>query len=160
MLDQEPLVRIYDFFVKCFQFLPETPINALGINREVHFDAGSPSAWDAIGDVLAPKEFWGDFVRAGDRKLGGLRSLTMEQAFVSPQGRRQRLDGKEGSIQVRVEPSVPVPNGVFVAVNDHYEPLATDGLSNGRLASELVASRWDASIQYAESLIDRVMRLV
>ena len=29
---QEPLVRAQDFFVKCFQFLPETPVRALGMN--------------------------------------------------------------------------------------------------------------------------------
>src|SRR5262249_14776135 len=77
---QEPLIRAFDFFVKTFQFLPETPIRAIGINRDVHFDAGSSQALDRMGDTLAPKDFWGDFVRQGDRKIGGLRTLIMEQA--------------------------------------------------------------------------------
>jgi hypothetical protein len=89
---QEPLIGVHDFFIKCFQYLPETPIRAVGINRDIHFDAGSSYALDRIGDALAPKEIWGDFVRHGDKKVGGLRSLTMEQA-TSVDGRRVRIDG-------------------------------------------------------------------
>jgi hypothetical protein len=54
-----PLVRVHDLFVRCFQFLPETPIRAVGINREVHFETASEAARDRVGDVLAPKAFWG-----------------------------------------------------------------------------------------------------
>jgi hypothetical protein len=71
---QEPSVRAYDFFVKCFQALPETPITAVGLNREVHFASGSEKARDHVGDVLAPKAFWGDFVLRNGAKTGGLRS--------------------------------------------------------------------------------------
>ena len=39
---QEPLIRVHDFFVKCFQALAETPIRAVGINREIHF-----SGWES-----------------------------------------------------------------------------------------------------------------
>ena len=76
---REPLVRAHDFFVRCFQFLPETPINAVGINREVHFETASEAARDHVGDVLAPKDFWGDFLQPEGQKAGGLRSLIMEQ---------------------------------------------------------------------------------
>jgi hypothetical protein len=54
---QEPVVAVADFFVKCFQMLPETPMTALGINREIHFPAGSLEAWHRIGDTLTPKTF-------------------------------------------------------------------------------------------------------
>src|SRR5580704_2745836 len=56
---REPLVRAHDFFVRCFQFLPETPISAVGINRDAHFETASEAARNHVGDVLAPKEFWG-----------------------------------------------------------------------------------------------------
>jgi hypothetical protein len=156
---QEPLIRLHDFFVKCFQALPETPMRALGINREVHFDAGSRQALDHIGDTLAPKQFWHDFVTRDGEKVGGLRSLVMEQA-ITKGGSRERLDGGLGWIHVKVEPSLrPVPNGAFVHVNDHYELAKGDRLSDGRTAAELVTDNWEISIRRAESYIDRIMGL-
>jgi hypothetical protein len=158
---REPLVRVYDFFVRCFQILPETPIKAVGINREVHFSAGSEAAADRIGDALAPKDFWGDFVRADGKKSGGLRALVMEQSLKS-KGQRARLDGKMGYIQVRVESSLQrdMPFGIFVQVNDHFD-LVKDGdkLSDGRAVAELVAETFENSIKNSEHLIDRVMEL-
>jgi hypothetical protein len=148
---REPLVRVYDFFVRSFQCLPETPIIAVGINREVHFAAGSEAAADRVGDTLAPKEFWAEFVKVGGTKTGGLRSITMEQSIrgqSQSQSRRMRLDGMPGHIQVKVEPSLrqDIRHGIFVAVNDHFD--LTDGpgkLADGRALAELVAGRFDAS---------------
>jgi hypothetical protein len=103
---REPPVRAYDFFVRCFQFLPETPIRAVGINREVHFETASEAARDHVGDVLAPKAFWGDFVQSGGEKTGGLRSLVMEQS-VRKEGRLGRTDGRFGYVWAKVEPTLP-----------------------------------------------------
>jgi hypothetical protein len=158
---QEPSIRVCDFFVKCFQALPETPINAVGMNRDVHFPAGNEEARDHIGDVLAPKDFWGDFVKQKDgMKAGGLRTLVMEQAIIRD-GRRARLDGLFGWIQVKVEPSLKseVPNGVFVEVNDHYDMVLEGRSSDGKSAGELVAQRWDDFIETSDGLVDRIMEL-
>jgi hypothetical protein len=156
---QEPLVRAQDFFVKCFQFLPETPVLALGMNREVHFPSGSETARDHVGDVLAPKTFWGEFVLSDGKKAGGMRSLVMEQS-VAKEGRRARVDGSYGWIQVKVEPSVrpDVSYGIFVQVNDHHD-LADNRSADGRMAAELVAEKWDSSKRAAEQLIDKIMEL-
>ncbi|HLQ94553.1 MAG TPA: hypothetical protein VK148_31425 [Xanthobacteraceae bacterium] len=156
---QEPLIRVHDFFVKCFQALPETPIRAVGINRDVHFDAGSRQALDRVGDILAPKEVWQDFAMRDGKRIGGLRSLTMEQA-ITKQGQRERLDGLPGWIQVKVDPSAGgVPNGAYVQVNDHYELTKMGKLSDGRSAADLVAQKWDASIDRSEEYVDRIMEL-
>ncbi len=158
---REPLVRVHDFFVRCFQFLPETPIRAVGINREVHFETASEAARDHVGDVLAPKEFWGDFVQSEGQKTGGVRSLTVEQS-IAKGGRLLRADGTFGYIRARVEPSVPLDTryGIFVEVNDHFD-LTTppDRLSNGRAVADLVAEQFERSIANSERLIDRVMEL-
>jgi hypothetical protein len=157
---KEPLIRVNDFFVKTFQFLPETPIRAFGINREFHFDAGTAGAWESIGDIVAPKQFWSDFVRAEDgTKVGGMRMLIMEQA-ISVRGRSARLDGLYGWIRVHIEPSVRVvPNGVFVLVNDHFDLMEGDRPADGRKAVELVLEKWDTSLDRAEALVDRIMGL-
>jgi hypothetical protein len=158
---REPLVRVYDFFVRCFQYLPETPIRAVGINREVHFETAGESVRDRVGDQLAPKQFWSDFVQSKGQKSGGLRSLIMEQAIFKD-GKRMRTDGRFGHVWVRVEPSLrqDIRYGIFVQVNDHFD-LATDPdrYSDGRAAADLVAETFERSIATSEHLIDRVMEL-
>ena len=158
---QEPLIRNSDFFVKCFQALPETPISAVGINRDVHFSASSLEALHHVGDVLAPKAFWGDFVLSDGARAGGMRSLIMEQCIVKD-GRRTRLDGSYGWIHVKVEPSpstIKIPHGVFVQVNDHFDLVRSDKPADGKVAAELVSERWEASVKRSEHLIDRIMEL-
>src|SRR5208337_654392 len=158
---REPLVRVHDFFVRCFQFLPETPISAVGINREVHFETASEAARDRVGDVLAPKDFWGDFVQSGGQKTGGLRSLIMEQS-IQKEGRLARTDGKFGYVWARVEPSLPrdFRYGIFMQVNDHFDLMTPpDRLSDGRAVADLVAEQFERSITNSERLIDRVMEL-
>jgi hypothetical protein len=153
---QEPIIAVADFFVKCFQMLPETPINALGINREVHFPAGGSEAFHRIGDTLTPKTFWDDLMFRDDERIGGLRSLIMEQA-VSKGGVKFRVDGNPGYVQFRVEPSQrpDLPFGVFSQLNDHYDlPM-----SEGRTASDLVAGSWDSTMTRAELWFDQIMSL-
>jgi hypothetical protein len=153
---QEPLISVADFFEKCFQILPETPMNAVGINREIHFPAGSQTVADRIGDTLAPKQFWGDLIILGDKRFGGLRSLIMEQT-ITKDGVRRRLDGRPGYIHFRVEPSQrkDVPFGIFSQVNDHYDLPDSDG----RAASELVSEMWNSAMARAEAWFDKLMSL-
>jgi hypothetical protein len=158
---REPLVRAQGFFVRCFQSLPETPIKAVGINREIHFETAGQSVRDRVGDVLAPKEPWGDFIETNGRRTGGLRALAMEQSIIR-EGRMTRSDGRFGHIQVRVEPSLrpDIRYGIFVAVNDHFDLMTTpEKPSDGRSVADLVAQTFDSSIAHSEHLIDRIMRL-
>ncbi|MDZ7762073.1 MAG: hypothetical protein U5L00_17705 [Desulfovermiculus sp.] len=54
-----PLEMVKDFVLKTFtDFLSHTPVGTLGINRAVHFDAGSNEARIALGQKLAPWEAW------------------------------------------------------------------------------------------------------
>jgi hypothetical protein len=157
---QEPLVRTYDFFVKCFQALPETPVTAVGLNRDVHFATASQQARNHVGDVLAPKPFWGDFVEKDGKRTGGMRSLVMEQAALKD-GRSVRLDGLPGWIHVKVEPSLKleVPHGVYVHVNDHFDLKSEGKAADGKRVADLVGERWESSIRASEHMIDRIMEL-
>jgi hypothetical protein len=156
---QEPVIRPFDFFVKAFQFLPETPIRAVGINHEFHFDAGSRQAFDRVGDVLAPKDFWGDFLFQSGERIGGLRALIVEQAKAKD-GRSLRLDGLPGYVRVHTAPSdLVAPNGIFVQVNDHFELSNGDKLSDGQQTSDLVVAKWEPIITSAEQIVDKIMSL-
>lgn len=158
IINQEPSIRVHDLVLGCFQRLPETPITAVGINRDVHFDCGSIDKRNHIGDVLAPKECWGDFLTADDQRLGGVRVLTVEQS-IPKHNRMYRLDGKPGWIRVQVEPSLRIPSGVYVQVNDHFDLTVDAGPSDGRAAAELISSQWVQSLKRSDGLVDRVMEL-
>ena len=115
---QAPWVRVRDLVARVFkEQLVHTPLRACGINREVHFRLRNAEERDRIGRTLAPVAPWGACGRdlRLDSEGGGMTSLTMSQ--LRPEGR-----AAGGQINVTVEPSVQIPDGmgIYVHVNDHY----------------------------------------
>jgi len=47
-----------DLVLGAFFILEHTPVTAMGLNRQMHFQMNSESEWNKIGDRLAPKEGW------------------------------------------------------------------------------------------------------
>jgi hypothetical protein len=154
---QAPDVRIRDLVVRVFrEHLNHTPLNAVGINRDVHFNVRSLEDRDRIGRRLAPIEPWGEWAEelGLDGMFGGMTSLTMTQ--VDPEGRP-----KGGRINVKVEPSVRIGGGrtgVYVNVNDHYQRDA-DQVEVAESVIEMLEHHFDASVQRSNRLIDHVMSL-
>ena len=154
---QAPDVRIRDLVVRTFrEHLNHTPLNAVGINRDVHFNVRSLEDRDRIGRRLAPIDPWGEWAEelGLDGMFGGMTSLTMTQ--VDPEGRP-----KGGRINVKVEPSVRIGEGrtgVYVNVNDHY-PRDADQPEAAEAVMEMLENYFDASVQRSNRLIDHVMSL-
>ena len=154
---QAPYIRLRDLVVRVFrEHLHHTPLNALGINRIVHFRVSSMAARDRIGRTLAPVEPWGVWSHdlGSDGEHGGMTSLTMSQ--VDPEGRP-----KGGRTNVTVEPSNRIGQGragVHVRVNDHY---AIEDSGPGALARlmELFEDNFEGSLRRSDDLIDHVMSL-
>ena len=148
----EPLVGVFDLVYSAFRALPETPVSALGINREAHYPLVSQERWHALGDLLAPKDHW-DILLQNDNevRMGGLRTLVME--------RSQRQDGRAGSVQVKIEPSLKIENGVFVFVNDHYELAAADETIPAEDAIEILKDAFKDSMHNSLKLIEHVVAL-
>lgn len=150
---QEPFVRVRDLVTRVFdEHLFHTPVRALGINREVHFRAGSLAARDRIGRALAPVEPWGIWGQelGLDGLHGGLTSLTMSQ--FKPDGRPAG-----GEINVKVERSVVIGDkrfGVYVRVNDHYALGEADERS-----MTLLEKNFEPSLKRSDGIIDHVMSL-
>ena len=97
---------ISDLVLGTFSILDHTPVQALGINRVMHFKMDSREKWHAFGHLIAPKEVW-----QGIMERPGLRSLTMEDPRDDPMG----------FTRVRIEPSKQIDPGIFIEVNNHYE---------------------------------------
>jgi hypothetical protein len=134
------------------------PINAMGINRGVHFDVGSTEAQHAIGRKLAPLDAWGawgkEIAKHGheSQTRGGLLSLQMQQL---------RAKGPAGHTLVKVEPSNIVRGtGIFVEVNNHYNLVEASGRPND--ADKMVSilqSEWTRANETSEKIIDQLMSL-
>lgn len=154
---QAPHVRVRDLVVRVFrEHLHHTPLKAMGINRDVHFQVGSLAERDRIGRALAPTEPWGrwrqELELGGEH--GGMTSLTMSQLRPA-----DRPPG--GAVNVKVEPSHRVGDertGVYVGVNDHY--AVADAVSGGSAPlMEFLNDRFDASIRRSDDIIDHIMSL-
>ena len=154
---QAPHVRLLDLILRVFkETLPETPLMAFGINRDVHFQVQSLTARDRIGRTLAPVEPWGPWKDALglNGTQGGITSLTMSQ--IDPHGRP-----KGGNINVKVEPSNRIGlggTGVYVGVNDHY----VGGEANPESATRLVGlleENFEASLRRSDGIVDHIMSL-
>jgi hypothetical protein len=156
---EAPYVRLSDIVVRTFnELLSHAPLTKLGINRQVHFDVGSFDARDRIGNLLAPKEPWGEWaphlIAGDDEKRGGMVGLTMLQKDVD--------DRKEGYIQARIEPSRRtglLRSGIYMQVNDHYEAKDPDKVTGADEIIEILSDRFDKSIQRSEWIIDQIMKL-
>jgi hypothetical protein len=152
-----PYVLICDLVSRIFgDLLFHTPISKLGINFITRFDAGSQSIRDKIGELLAPRESWGDWgklVSSGEgAKHGGLQSLTMIQKNVS--------DRPAGWVLARVEPSVLLKGGqtgISMEVNDHYELLESEHDASAIVA--ILQEKFDSSIRNSCEIVDQIMSL-
>lgn len=154
---QDPLVRVRDFVIRTFkEFLPHTPIEALGIDRYVHFRAPDAAARERIGRMLAPVEPWGECAEL--LQLGadqnGMVSLSMRQS--RPEGRPPG-----GQINVKVEPSILIGDGrlgIYVQINDYYaiNTAAADGRAE---LLGFLEDGFESSVRRADGIVDHVMAL-
>lgn len=104
---QEPYVRLRDVVIRMFrEQFSNAPVNALGINRTVHFRVRNFDERNRIGRALAPVDAWGiwghDLER--DSSRGGMTSLTMTQTNIEERS-------KDDRVNVQVEPSNRVGGG-------------------------------------------------
>lgn len=156
-----PHIRLGDLLVRLFkEQLLHAPINAIGINRDVHFLAPTAKHRDNLGRRLAPLDPWADGAGIVDfsGEPSGLVSLSMRQG---------NLEGRpvDDNINVRVESSNIVGvgaggSGVYVGVNDHYSLASSDnGVSRASNPSVILSKNFEKSVKHSDQIVDYVMSL-
>ncbi len=153
-----PLELIKDFALKTFtDFLTYTPIGILGINRSVHFDAGSNEARIALGKKLAPWEPWGEWARSFEgedtEEQGGMLNLTMRQ-------NRSKKEGLKGYVRAKIQPSSELSgnSGVFMDINNHYDVVGLEEAVGCSKVMYVLEHQWNKAMGHAEFIINQIMK--
>lgn len=138
-----------------FDLLPETPIDAVGINSDAHFRVEDEAAWHAVGDQFLPKDFWQPMFeddrwrRREDGATVGLRTMTVEA----------HRDDVRGYVRMEVGPSVRVmPFGVYVGTNAHFQLSEEGSRGNGYVAARTVDEHWEDTRELERELLDRFLQ--
>lgn len=148
-------VDLRDVVKGVFTLLPETPVDAIGINTDAHFRVPSEEAWHEIGDRFLPKEVWEpvfhvegqEFVSRPTGSVVGLRTLTVEVTRVEA----------GGYIRVEVAPSARVtPHGVYVGVNSHFQLSTPEQRGNGYQAATVIDEQWEDTRRFEHSIIEQL----
>ena len=155
--NQEPFIRVRDLVLRVFrERLSQTPISALGINRDVHFKVGTAAEREHIGRQLAPLTPWGELgheLQLDDRGAG-LSSLTMSQ-------HSRHNTTSDGQFNITIEPSRQVAvdsTGVYVRVNHHYT-IEEAGADTTLRFMELLADNFETTHRRSDKIIDHIMAL-
>ena len=128
-----------------FSLLEFTPINAMGLNRQMHFRMRKPESWASLENALAPKKPWAGI-------LSGRRDGAPTLQTLSLDGNR---DGSSAqSLIVKVEPSPRVQSGVYMATNEHFE------FSDASSTSEpmnMLSQHWLQALAYSKHLANKLI---
>lgn len=151
VVGDEPFIRGKDFPATCFAVLRHTPVHAIGINYNQTLVGNDEASWHRLGDRLAPKEPWGDFVpRGGDKRSGGLRSIVME--------RRGGGDERWGYTRVSLEVQEQSLRAL-VNINNHFRLGDAANPESGAEAFRLINDLWDGAIEQSRVLTQQLRDL-
>ena len=152
-----PSIQLRDLTMKVFGAeLPHTPIQAMGINRNIQFLTRDFRERDRIGRQLAPTAPWGDWGMElePDGERGGMVGLTMRQVNIP-----DRPGGDQINVTVGPWDQGKDNRGVSIQVNDHYTLSEPDGRTATMEFIHILENRFEESLEHAEQIIDHVMSL-
>jgi hypothetical protein len=132
---------LQDLVCSVFTILGHTPIFKFGLNRHMHFRMASADAWHRVGHTLAPKDPW-----EGLLEEAGTRAVTVWGKWPTTQAKH---------VQVMVEPSQRVTNGVYVAVTPHFDLSG----SEASVVIDTLRSNWDECFNRARKVGETIVAL-
>lgn len=166
---QAPYVRAVDLILKCMKELATgSVVRQMGINLKseyVYLDAASR---DLLGKRLLPAEAWGVWGKevaksqalpATDVMHGGLAYAVLRQ-------QKEDKSGVGGYVDARVDAAMPTSAGwgVFISINDHYQPViaatgvnkASDAVVTATLL-DMFAEVFDQSVASSMMIADGII---
>lgn len=141
-VDQGRELDLRDLAKGILDLLPETPVDAIGINADSHFRADDASAWHAFGDRFLPKNLWeplferGEWKTRDEGKHVGMRSMIVEVT--------RDDENLPGHVRVELAPSVRIaPNGVYIGVNAEFRFSRPGYRGTAIEAGRVLITKWE-----------------
>lgn len=144
--------ELRDFVAATFEILAETPIRALGINKQTEYRCPSTRAWHALGDTLAPKDIWRGILQTEDV---GMKFLELRSA---------RTDDIPGAHNISIYPVLPPQSSsmsnVIFKVNAHFD--LQQAIEEKKIYSLYAAlmDLFETEVEFAKTISDRVLEQV
>ncbi|PXV60646.1 hypothetical protein SAMN04487785_102373 [Dyella jiangningensis] len=138
--------------------LPHTPVTAVGLNFHAHYQMTSESDWQKVGDVLAPKAIWSSLFDSSEYFAG----LTNIQVRVSAGTAADAKKGPPDHLNLQVQPSNRLENGVYIMLNDHRGSFASEdnGSTAAERAAQVIAKDWERSWELASQKFEELLNNV
>lgn len=144
-----PAVR--DLAVGIFTLLPHTPLTAIGLNYLSHWKIFQATDLHKIGDVYAPKEIWREVLPDMEP---GTNDVTIKYEYNKRGDPRTSKD----EVKITIQPSVQIPQGVYLSMGWHYQEFAEGPRSaNAGSAAELVAREWEPCCTKANDAFKKII---
>lgn len=133
--------------------LPHTPVTACGLNFNAHYKLDSEADYHKIGDVLAPKQIWYEAFPA-DHNNVGLLNLTVRVQDCPRATKNPDVD----NMQIQIQPSTRMPNGVYCSINNHREQFSRQRENaNAGAVAAMLASDWESAWHESETIFQAVL---
>lgn len=142
--------KLLGLTISILEILPQTPITTFGINNESHFKIQDEKSYQDIGDRLAPKEKLWDQILTDPK----LKNIVIEE--------KPRRDGREGYVQVKVEPSSRVkPQGIYIQMNDHFDVNNDKMVESGNMkAKSIMNESWKDNQERWEEVYSNICKWI
>lgn len=135
-----------DLLVGTFTILEHTPIRAIGINYESHYNVSDKSRLSQFYNRLSPKDVW--------------REISKDTILSKIQVTIPSKKDKQGNINVTIEPSIRT-DGPFFRVNNHYTlSNQTSPIIGAQESVRLIAQKWDETIKESVNIIEDIWEKV
>lgn len=133
---------VRDFTVGFLEAMPGARISQLGLNSSRHFQVRNLATFNAIDNMAVPKEpMWTQLIEGP-----ALRTVSV---------RGGRPGGRPGFVEIKVEPSLRVEQGMYVLVTDHFDAV---GDSEPLELLDVLSTDWTERLAAAENIIDTIQR--
>jgi hypothetical protein len=159
-VDKGRELDLRDFVRGVLELLPETPVDAIGINADTHFRTESDEAWHSFGDRFLPKDFWEplfegeSWTKRPDGQRVGMRVMSVEV--------HRRDQEIPGFVRIELAPSVrATPNGIYVGINAHFQ-ITKSGERRGTAidAARILIDQWYETRMLEDMLTSRLVETI
>ena len=132
---------IRDLTLSTFSILEHTPVTAIGLNLMMHYKLASKERLESFFTLIALTEIWSSIIKDPQ-----LTSLTITDI---------KSDEPQARLNLKIEPSKRVENGIYFEANNHY------GIENNNIQMmfEILRDSWSDNIKSLNHVVESLLSL-